>query len=215
MSELVKKLIWIQNRLKAPKSQYNSFSNFYYRSAEDILEALKPLLAEQELTLFINDEIVQIGERYYIKAICTLTDGKENIETQAFAREAENKKGSDESQITGACSSYARKYALNGMFCIDDAKDPDSEDNRESNKKQTKREFGKKTETKKEESKPEEFISEDMDIILGLDEIQTLKGLTCYFNTYQSKVKDKSAFIKAVNARRTLIQEKTNDNSRN
>lgn len=207
MSELVKKLILIQNRLKAPKSQYNSFSNFYYRSAEDILEALKPLLMEQELTLFINDEIVQIGERYYIKAVCTLTDGKENIETQAFAREAENKKGSDESQITGACSSYARKYALNGMFCIDDAKDPDSEDNRESNKKQTKREFGKKTETKKEESKPEEFISEDMDIILGLDEIQTLKGLTGYFNTYQSKVKDKSAFIKAVNARRTLIQE--------
>ena len=209
MSELVKKLIWIQNRLKAPKSQYNSFSGFYYRSAEDILEALKPLLAEQELTLFINDEIVQIGERYYIKAVCTLTDGQENIETQAFAREAENKKGSDESQITGACSSYARKYALNGMFCIDDAKDPDSEDNRESNKKQTKREFGKKTETKKEESKPEEFISEDMDIILGLDEIQTLKGLTGYFNTYQSKVKDKSVFIKAVNARRTLIQEKT------
>lgn len=208
MSELVKKLILIQNRLKAPKSQYNSFSNFYYRSAEDILEALKPLLMEQELTLFINDEIVQIGERYYIKAVCTLTDGKENIETQAFAREAENKKGSDESQITGACSSYARKYALNGMFCIDDAKDPDSEDNRETKKTQsTKREFVKKTEPKKEESKTEEFISEDTDIILGLDEIQTLKGLTTYFNTYQSKVKDKSAFIKAVNARRTLIQE--------
>lgn len=207
MSELVKKLIWIQNKLKAPKSQYNSFSGFYYRSAEDILEALKPLLAEQELTLFINDEIVQIGERYYIKAVCTLTDGKENIETQAFAREAENKKGYDESQITGACSSYARKYALNGMFCIDDAKDPDSEDNREIKKTQSaKREF-KKTEPKKEESKPEEFISEDTDIILGLDEIQTLKGLTTYFNTYQSKVKDKSAFIKAVNARRTLIQE--------
>lgn len=210
MSELVKKLIWIQNRLKVPKSQYNSFSDFYYRSAEDILEALKPLLAEQELTLFINDEIVQIGERYYIKAVCTLTDGKENIETQAFAREAENKKGSDESQITGACSSYARKYALNGMFCIDDAKDPDSEDNREIKKTQNvKRKFSKKTETKKEESKTEEFISEDTDIILGLDEIQTLKGLTTYFNTYQSKVKDKSAFIKAVNARRTLIQEKT------
>lgn len=208
MSELVKKLMQIQNRLKAPKSQYNSFSNFHYRSAEDILEALKPLLMEQELTLFINDEIVQIGERYYIKAVCTLTDGKENIETQAFAREAENKKGSDESQITGACSSYARKYALNGMFCIDDAKDPDSEDNRETKKTQsTKREFVKKTEPKKEESKTEEFISEDTDIILGLDEIQTLKGLTTYFNTYQSKVKDKSAFIKAVNARRTLIQE--------
>ena len=122
--------------------------------------------------------------------------------------QAENKKGSDESQITGACSSYARKYALNGMFCIDDAKDPDSEDNRETKKTQSaKREFSKKTDTKKEESKPEEFISEDMDIILGLDEIQTLKGLTGYFNTYQSKVKDKSAFIKAVNARRTLIQE--------
>lgn len=207
MSELVKKLILIQNRLKAPKSQYNSFSNFYYRSAEDILEALKPLLMEKELTLFINDEIVQIGERYYIKAVCTLTDGKENIETQAFAREAENKKGSDESQITGACSSYARKYALNGMFCIDDAKDPDSEDNRETKKTQSAKRELKKTEPKKEESKTEEFISEDTDIILGLDEIQTLKGLTTYFNTYQAKVKDKSAFIKAVNARRTLIQE--------
>lgn len=124
--ELNDKLLIIQSKLKAPKNQYNDFNKFYYRSAEDILEALKPLLKEVGCTLTISDEIVVVAERVYVKAIATLSDGKDNISTTAFAREEESKKGMDVAQITGAASSYARKYALNGLFCIDDTKDPDS-----------------------------------------------------------------------------------------
>jgi hypothetical protein len=117
----------IQKELKAPKGQYNSFSKFYYRSCEDILEAVKPLLGEA--TLVINDEIVQIGARYYVKATATLMEGDEKASSVAFARESEDKKGMDDAQITGATSSYARKYALNGLFLIDDEKDADTKDN--------------------------------------------------------------------------------------
>lgn len=124
--ELNDKLLIIQSKLKAPKNQYNDFNKFYYRSAEDILEALKHLLKEVGCTLTISDEIVVVAERVYVKATATLSDGKDNISTTAFAREEESKKGMDAAQITGAASSYARKYALNGLFCIDDTKDPDS-----------------------------------------------------------------------------------------
>lgn len=122
----MKELIKIQSELNAPKKQFNKFGNYAYRSAEDILEALKPLLLKYELQQFINDEIVQVGDRIYVKAIVTLTnkDG-ETITASAFAREDETKKGMDGSQITGAASSYARKYALNGLYCIDDSKDSD------------------------------------------------------------------------------------------
>lgn len=120
------KLIKIQTELKAPKNQRNNFGNYNYRSCEDILEAVKPLLKENGLTLRLTDELVNIGERYYIKAIAILSDGTETIENVAYAREEETKKGMDGSQITGASSSYARKYALNGLFLIDDVKDSDS-----------------------------------------------------------------------------------------
>ena len=113
----------IQKNLKAPKGQYNNFGKYSYRSCEDILEAVKPLLGET--VLLITDEIVQIGDRYYIKATVTLKDDVGEISVSAFARESLTKKGMDESQITGAASSYARKYALNGLFCIDDTKDAD------------------------------------------------------------------------------------------
>lgn len=117
----------IQEELKAPKNQYNKFGNYAYRSAEDILEAVKPLLAKHNSMLTISDEIVEVGGRVYVKAICTFTDDKgNNLTTSAYAREPENKKGADESQITGAASSYARKYALNGLFLIDDTKDADT-----------------------------------------------------------------------------------------
>jgi len=121
------KLLRIQLKLKANKNQYNDFGGYYYRSLEDILVALKPLLKEEKLTLIITDEIVNIGDRFYIKAIARLIDveTKEEIESVAYAREAENKKGMDESQITGSTSSYARKYALNGLLLIDDNKDAD------------------------------------------------------------------------------------------
>ncbi len=123
---MYKKLSKIQSELKAPKSQFNNFGKYNYRNCEDILEAVKPLLAKEELVLNITDEIVLIGDRYYVKATATIYDGNNKIETSAFAREADNKKGMDESQVTGAASSYARKYALNGLFCIDDTKDADT-----------------------------------------------------------------------------------------
>ncbi len=121
------KLIKIQQELKAPKNQYNSFGGYDYRSCEDILEAVKPLLAREKLLLTINDKIVKIGERYYVRATASLRDEEKNcIKSIAYAREEETKKGMDGSQITGASSSYARKYALNGLFLIDDSKDSDT-----------------------------------------------------------------------------------------
>ncbi len=126
----MKELIMIQQGLKAPKGQFNAFGKYKYRSCEDILEAVKPLLDEQACTLVISDTIELIGDRYYIKATATLTNSEGMKETAtAFAREQENKAGMDSSQLTGATSSYARKYALNGLFCIDDTKDADTMDN--------------------------------------------------------------------------------------
>lgn len=124
---MTNKLIQVQNELKAPKSQYNSFGNYNYRNCEDILEAVKPLLAKHGLLLTITDDVVFIGERYYIKAVATVTDGNKSISSTAYAREELSKKGMDSSQITGSASSYARKYALNGLFCIDDTRDADSQ----------------------------------------------------------------------------------------
>ena len=121
------KLLKIQGSLKAPKGQYNGFGKYKYRSCEDILEALKPLLVENKAVVTINDSLMQVGERYYVQAVATLTDvedGKQ-VSVMAYAREALSKKGMDESQVTGATSSYARKYALNGLFAIDDNKDMD------------------------------------------------------------------------------------------
>jgi hypothetical protein len=125
----MKTLNKIQKELKAPKGQKNTFGNYNYRSCEDILEAVKPLLGDAVLT--IQDEIVLIGDRYYVKATATLTEDEKSISTSAFARESLDKKGMDSAQITGATSSYARKYALNGLFCIDDTKDADTKDNTE------------------------------------------------------------------------------------
>jgi hypothetical protein len=125
-NKLIKSLVDIQSRLKAPKSQMNNFGGYKYRNCEDILEAVKPLLKENSLILTISDEIVEISGRFYVKATATLTDGENQIATSALAREEESKKGMDGSQLTGASSSYARKYALNGLFCIDDTKDSDT-----------------------------------------------------------------------------------------
>lgn len=127
----------IQHKLKAPKGQYNSFGKYNYRSCEDILESVKPLLKEHNLALLIDDEIVQIGERYYVKATAKITDGREIVSATAYAREPDTKKGMDESQITGATSSYARKYALNALLCIDDTKDADTMDNSKKPVQQT------------------------------------------------------------------------------
>lgn len=124
------KLLSIQSELKCAKSQYNKFGNYNYRSCEDILEALKPLLAKYKAVVFISDSLEHIGERFYVKATVTFADCEKPettpITVTAYAREEESKKGADGSQITGASSSYARKYALNGLFDIDDTKDSDT-----------------------------------------------------------------------------------------
>ena len=122
------KLQGIQSSLKAPKGQTNKFGGYRYRSAEDILEALKPLLGEWGCSLVIQDDMVEVGGRVYVKASANLIDNETEsvLSTSAFAREAEVKKGMDDAQITGSASSYARKYALNGLFAIDDTKDPDA-----------------------------------------------------------------------------------------
>lgn len=124
---IYEKLSAIQQELKAPKNQFNSFGGYNYRSCEDILEAVKPITAAHKTVLTLEDLLVNVGGRYYIQATARLHDleSKEVAEATAFAREEETKKGMDGSQVTGASSSYARKYALNGLFCIDDAKDSD------------------------------------------------------------------------------------------
>jgi len=123
----MKELIMIQTELRAPKSQFNRFGGYSYRSAEDILEALKPLLLKHDCLLTLKDEIILIGNRFYVRATASLRNSEGSIvEVTAYAREEESKKGMDSSQITGAASSYARKYALNGLFLIDDQKDADA-----------------------------------------------------------------------------------------
>lgn len=124
------KLSAVQTELKAPKGQYNSYGKFNYRSCEDILEAVKPLCVANKALVMISDKVEQIGERFYIKAFVTFRDLESDAEivATAYAREDESKKGMDGSQVTGATSSYARKYALNGLFCIDDTKDADTDE---------------------------------------------------------------------------------------
>lgn len=124
------RVIALQNELKAPKSRYNSFAKYAYRSCEDILEAVKPLCHKYGLLLNICDDLVMVGERYYIKATATLRDclSDESISSTAFAREDENKKGYDQSQLSGSCSSYCRKYCLNALLLCDDQKDSDTDE---------------------------------------------------------------------------------------
>lgn len=142
---LLEKLGQIQTTLKAPKNLYNSFGKYKYRNAEGIQEALKPLLAEHRCTLTIEDEIVQVGGRIYVKATCRFydLDSDEEILIPAFARETEDRSGMDCAQITGAASSYARKYALNGLFLLDDTKDPDTEEIKDESEGRAKQEMKK------------------------------------------------------------------------
>lgn len=152
MESFMKRVSMVQCKLKAPKGQTNNFGKYNYRSCEDILEAVKPLLSECGLVLTVGDEMVQIGDRFYIKATASLfdTEGDGNIQNVAYAREPAEKKGMDASQVTGATSSYARKYALNGLLCIDDTKDADTP------------EYGRQGEpVKKEDAPPPPPPSED------------------------------------------------------
>ena len=183
----MKRLIKIQQKLKAPKNQHNSFGNYNYRSAEDILEAVKPLLEEQDLAIVIQDDIKNIGDRFYIKATVNLLDaeGKLIAQTTAFAREDESKKGADGSQITGASSSYARKYALNGLFAIDDTKDADATNThgKEDKPKQT------KTTVKTTQATG--------DIYAGLKATTDSKSALEYFQAHVNEADDRTKFTTA------------------
>lgn len=191
----MKRLIEIQQELKAPKNQRNSFGGYNFRSCEDILEAVKPLLAKHNLALIINDEVTSIdggfelkeqtekkakhlitSNRVYIKSTATLYDGEGKViaQTSALAREEETKTGMDASQLTGATSSYARKYALNGLFAIDDNKDSDSTNTHNKDLPQ----------------------NNDIDIIEGLKACDNVKNLETYKTQYQGKVTDLNAFKK-------------------
>ena len=135
MMAIYEKLLNIQSELKAPKNQTNNFGRYNYRSCEDILEAVKPILKKEKCVVIVNDEIEHVDNRFYVKATISLVDVEsgEIIASSAYAREEENKKGMDSSQVTGASSSYARKYALNGLFAIDDTKDGDVTNSGEEN----------------------------------------------------------------------------------
>ena len=163
-------IVEIQQKLKAPKGQWNDFSKYHYRSAEDIVDAVKPLLHEKGLHLILSDEMVNLGDRFYVKATATVKEGDKEIDSATgYAREQETKKGMDEAQITGAASSYARKYALNGLFAIDDGKDADSDDNRQGTATQ---ERPQATNSPQQKTEPEEddkpwFNDDDLDKYRG------------------------------------------------
>lgn len=135
------KLMMIQQELKAPKGQYNSFAKYNYRSCEDILEAVKPLCIKNNATLLLNDAVQEVSGRFYVVATATLidTESGDSVSANAYAREPHDKKGMDDSQITGMASSYARKYALNGLFCIDDTKDADTDEVKRQEQKPVKK----------------------------------------------------------------------------
>ena len=161
----MKELLQIQSELKAPKGQYNSFGKYNYRSCEDILEAVKPLCVKYGVILTLSDEMVQVGERYYIRATARLQKEVHNVSVTAYAREALDKKGMDDSQITGTASSYARKYALNGLFCIDDTKDVDTDEYAKKTK------AGAKSDTSNKEAWREKVIEAAKAKGIGMKEV--------------------------------------------
>jgi hypothetical protein len=186
---MLEALMKIQQELKAPKNQRNSFGNYNYRSAEDILEAVKPLLAKYGAEMTLSDDIIQVGERIYVKAVATLKSGDESCTVTAYAREPETKKGMDDSQVTGAASSYARKYALNGLFLIDDTKDADTDEyrNQQNNspKQASKPKQTAKSGTEKINQKTVETLealiaqtNSDRDAMLGYYNVNKLEDMT-------------------------------------
>lgn len=181
----------IQASLKAPKSQYNAYGKYRYRSAEDILNALKPMLKEAGLVLLLSDDIFEVAGRVYVRSTAKLTDGDATITNTAFAREDQERKGMDGAQITGSASSYARKYALNGMFCIDDVKDSD---------------FTNTGQTKQANHEHAERIALLKQEVLSA---RTVEGLQIVWQQSADMQKDPD-FINIVKARKKELQDGTN-----
>lgn len=198
----MKELVEIQNKLNAPKGQYNNFGKYKYRSCEDILAAVKPLLHEYGCTLVISDDVVMVGNRIYIKATASLTNGSnETVTTTAFAREEEQKKGMDGSQVTGAASSYARKYALNGLFAIDDTKDADGLDNRpQSPQTHGQEQFPPQVDANGES------LTEIFNVYAkpAIEQAKTKEDLTRIYNDYKS-LQTMREFVSALTARRKAL----------
>lgn len=195
----MKELIAIQSELKAPKSQFNKFGGYKYRKAEDILEAVKPLLAKQKCTLIITDDVVLIGNRIYVKATATIKNEKGECETtNGWAREEETKKGMDGSQITGASSSYARKYALNGLFAIDDNADSDTtNDGQHQTQQQAK--------TQAQQPASNQFNSNDLNEGLGyLSRCVSKDNLLWVIQHYQPLCSN-TQFMQAVSAKKKQL----------
>lgn len=181
---IYKKLLNIQRDLKAPKGQYNNFGKYSYRNAEDIMEALKPLLVENNAITYVEDDTIEyIGQRYYLVATISFVDVEtgEKITVKARAREEENKKGMDGSQITGAASSYARKYALSGLFLIDDNKDADSNEYHKQNDRQKPKQQGQQQQQGNQQAQEQNQVRyidniQYQEIIKNVEEIATIKG---------------------------------------
>lgn len=185
----IERVIAVQSQLKAPKNQWNDFGSYYFRSCEDILEAVKPLLKAEGLLLTITDEIVVLGDRFYVKATATLTDGERSLPNQAFAREDASKKGMDGSQVTGAASSYARKYALNGLFAIDDTKDVDTLNN------------GKNTGTTKDADKGKAKAIEEA------KNAPDLAALSAIYKKYEKRFGKDTQFLTECTARKKQLKQ--------
>lgn len=201
---MVQELVTIQQKLKAPKGQYNSFGKYKYRSCEDILESVKPILNECGCSLVISDEIVMVGDRIYIKATATLTNGKgETVNASAMAREDKELKGMAASQVTGATSSYARKYALNGLFCIDDTKDADATNTHGQD-------VGGSGKVQTAATAVSSQNVDDDNLALALDEIKratTTARLTELYNAHEG-FRSVSKFMNALSARRKEIERR-------
>lgn len=195
----MKELIAIQSELKAPKSQFNKFGGYKYRKAEDILEAVKPLLAKQKCTLIITDDVVLIGNRIYVKATATIKNEKGECETtNGWAREEETKKGMDGSQITGASSSYARKYALNGLFAIDDNADSDTTNDGQHQTQQ-------QAQTQAQQPSSNQFKSNDLNEGLGyLSRCVSKDNLLWVIQHYQPLCSN-TQFMQAVSAKKKQL----------
>ena len=195
----MKELIAIQSELKAPKSQFNKFGGYKYRKAEDILEAVKPLLAKQKCTLIITDDVVLIGNRIYVKATATIKNENGECETtNGWAREEETKKGMDGSQITGASSSYARKYALNGLFAIDDNADSDTTNDGQHQTQQ-------QAQTQAQQPASNQFNSNDLNEGLGyLSRCVSKDNLLWVIQHYQPLCSN-TQFMQAVSAKKKQL----------
>lgn len=182
-SEFVKAVTKITQELKVPKSRENKYGGFKYRSCEDILDSVKPLLGNY--LLYLSDSVETVGERIYIKATATLTDGENELSATGYAREALNKKGMDEAQVTGGASSYARKYALNGLFCIDDGRgDPDNPP-----------------------EKPEKEAETDAAIFKRITHLSSAEKLEDYYRQHKHKVTNKDEFVRLLGARKAELKE--------